>query len=113
MNLLLAGGFTITHVNMNPQKNAIHAMFQNSVLAASMGTTLWFTPQDKAAGMPQAILAAGQYHICRSLLSYIHHIEKDPTNTSQAHSLLIACKPQLLQAWKRFKQDPLCMVPKV
>ena len=89
------------------------AMFQNSVLAASMGTTLWFTPQDKAAGMPQAILAAGQYHICRSLLSYIHRIEKDPTNTTQAHSLLIACKPQLLQAWKRFKQDPLCMVPKV
>lgn len=89
------------------------AMLQKSALAASMGTTLWFTPQDKAAGLPQAILAAGQFHICRSLLSYIHHIEQDPTNTTEAHSLLIACKPQMLDAWKRFKQDPLWMVPKV
>ena len=89
------------------------AMFENSVLAASMGTTLWFTAEDKAAGMPQALLASGQYHICRSLLSYINRIEKDPTNTTEGHSLLIGCKPQLLEAWKRFQRDPQFMVPKV
>lgn len=89
------------------------ALFQNTVLAATMGTTLWFTAADKAAGMPQAILASGQYHICRRLLSYIKHIEKDPTNTTDGHRLLIACKPQLMEAWKRFQQDPLWMVPKV
>ena len=89
------------------------AMLQNSVQAASMGTTLWFTPEDKAAGMPQALLAAGQYNMCRDLLSYIYHIEKDPTNTSDGHCLLIACKPQIQEAWNRFQRDPQWMVPKV
>lgn len=89
------------------------AMFQNTLLAASMGSTLWFTAQDNANGMPQAILASGQYHMCRRLLTYIDHIEKNPTNTTDAHSLLIACRPQLLEAWKRFQSDPLWMVPKV
>lgn len=100
----------------DPHKVALipsEAMFRNTVLAASMGTTLWFTPQDKAAGMPQAILASGQYHMCRRLLTYIVHIEKNPTNTTSGHSLLIACKPQLMEAWKRFQNDPLWMVPKV
>ena len=45
------------------------AMFQNTLLAASMGSTLWFTAQDNANGMPQAILASGQYHMCRRLLT--------------------------------------------
>ena len=89
------------------------AMFQNTVLAAKMGTTLWFTPEDKAAGMPQAILASGQYHMCRRLLTYIDHIEKDPTNTTEGHSILMACKPQLTEAWKRFQSDPWWMVPTV
>lgn len=89
------------------------AIKQNNVLAASMGTTLWFTPQDKAAGMPQAILASGQYHMCRRLLSYIYFIEKGVANTTEGHSLLIACKPQLQQAWQRFQRDPLWMVPKI
>ena len=100
----------------DPHKVALipsDAMFRNTVLAASMGTTLWFTPQDKATGMPQAIRASGQYHMCRRLLTYIDHIEKDPTNTTGGHSLLIACKPQLMEAWKRFQSDPLWMVPKV
>ena len=87
------------------------AIRRNNVLAASMGTTLWFTPQDKAAGMPQAILASGQYHMCRRLLSYINFIENGAANTTQAHSLLIACKPQLQEAWQRFQRDPLWMVP--
>ena len=89
------------------------AIRQNNLLAASMGTTLWFTPQDKAEGMPQAVLASGQYHMCRRLLSYINFIEKGAANTTQGHNLLIACKPQLQKAWQRFQSDPLWMVPEV
>lgn len=87
------------------------AMQQNSIQAANMGTTLWFTDEDKAAGLPQAVYAAGQYNICYNLLDYIYKIENNPTNTTAAHKLLIDCKPQLLEAWKKFRQDPQWMVP--
>jgi hypothetical protein len=88
------------------------AIQRNSKLAASMGTTLWFTAEDKAAGMPQALLATGQYNTCYNLLDYINRIEKDPSNTTPAHQLIIACKPQLEEAWKKFQTTPQWMVPK-
>jgi len=88
------------------------AIQQNSERAASMGTTLWFTPEDKANGMPQVLVSAGQYTMCHNLLSYIDDIEKDPTNLTDGHQLLISCRPQLLAAWRRFQQDPHWMVPK-
>ena len=82
------------------------AMQENSERAASMGTTLWFTAQDKATGMPRAIFAAGQYTMCYNLLYYIEEIEKDPTNLTPAHKHILALKPQLLTAWTKFKLDP-------
>ena len=88
------------------------AMQRNSALAASMGTTLWFTPEDKAAGIPQAILAAGQYTMCYNLLDYIEKIKADPVNLTAAHDNIIALEPQLKATWKRFKDDPQWMVPK-
>ncbi len=88
------------------------AIKRNSKLAASMNTTLWFTPEDKAADKPQALMASGQYNICYNLLDYINRIEEDPTNTTPAHQLIIDCKPQLEAAWQRFQQDPQWMVPK-
>ena len=87
------------------------AIQQNSTLAASMGTTLWFTSKDKAAGKPQALLAAGQYTMCFNLLDYLERIDKNPTNLTDGHRLIIACKPQLLAAWRKFQQDPQWMVP--
>ena len=89
------------------------AMQQNSAQAASMGTTLWFTPQDKENRMPHAIMACGQYNMCFNLLDYIEQIEKDPTNLTEGHNLIKACKPQLLAAWEKFKKDPQWMVPKL
>ena len=87
------------------------AIQQNSTLAASMGTTLWFTSKDKAAGKPQALLAAGQYTMCFNLLDYLERIDKNPTNLTDGHRLIVACKPQLLAAWQKFQQDPQWMVP--
>ena len=89
------------------------AMQQNSERAASMATTLWFTPQDKVKGMPQALMAAGQYTMCYNLLDYIDKIEKDPSNLTAAHEQLIALKPQLLNAWQRFQENPHWMLPKL
>ncbi len=93
---------------LEPSKAVQH----NSAQAASMGTTLWFTAEEKSAGMPQALMAAGQYNICYNLLDYIEKIEKDPTNLTAAHQQLIACKPQLLSAWQRFQKDPHWMLKK-
>lgn len=89
------------------------AVQQNSALASGMGSTLWFTAEDKEAGIPQALISTGQYNICRNLLVYVRRIEKDPTNTTDAHRLIIACKPQLEAAWERFQQDPQWMVPEL
>ena len=87
-------------------------MQRNSQLAASMGTTLWFTAKDKAAGIPQALMACGQYTMCFNLLDYLEAIEKKPVNLTSSHEQLIACKPQLLEAWQKFQHDPHWMLPK-
>ena len=86
------------------------AIQQNSQKAASMGTTLWFTQQEKETGMPDALIAAGQYTICWNLLEYIEDIKKDPTNTNERHQLIIACEEQLRKDWAEFQQNPLCKI---
>ncbi len=88
------------------------AVQQNSARAAAMGTTLWFTPKEKAAGLPDDLLSAGQYTVCYRLLCYIEQIQKDPTNLTAGHQVLASCKPQLLAAWQKFQHNPHWMVPK-
>ncbi len=100
------------HNNLPKYLVPSEAMQQNSTLASSMGTTLWFTNEDKEAGMPQAILACGQYTMCFNLLDYIEKIKKDPSNLTVAHEQIKACKPQLLEAWEKFQANPQWMVLK-
>ena len=100
------------HNNLPKYLVPSEAMQQNSTLASSMGTTLWFTNEDKEAGMPQAILACGQYTMCFNLLDYIEKIEKTSSNLTPSHDLIKACKPQLLEAWEKFQANPQWMVPK-
>ena len=88
------------------------AIQENSSKAANMGTTLWFTERDKARGVPEAILAAGQYTICYNLLDYIEKIQKKGDNLNESHQMIIACKQQLQDAWKKYQDDPLWMVSK-
>jgi hypothetical protein len=89
------------------------AMQKNSYQAANMGTTLWFTDEDKAMGVPEAILAAGQYTICYNLLDYIYKIRNQQDNLNENHQLIMDCEQQLLEAWKQFQKDPQWMVPPV
>lgn len=86
------------------------AIQENSAKAASMGTTLWFTDEDKQSGIPQALMAAGQCTMCYNLLDYIYKIEKSPENLNDNHNLIIKCKEQLMQAWEKFQNDPQWMV---
>jgi len=80
---------------------------QNSKKAASMGTTLWFTECQKADGMHDSIIAAGQYTMCFNLLKYIECTKKDPRNTNERHKEIIACENQLKADWDKFQNDPL------
>ena len=86
------------------------AIQENSTKAANMGTTLWFTQSDKEKGIPEAILAAGQYTICFNLLDYIDSIQKDMVCLNENHQLIMDCKQQLQDMWTKFQEDPLWMV---
>ena len=86
------------------------AIQENSTKAANMGTTLWFTQSDKEKGIPEAILAAGQYTICFNLLDYIDTIQKDIVCLNENHQLIMDCKQQLQDMWTKFQEDPLWMV---
>lgn len=83
---------------------------ENSIKATSMGTTLWFTSADKQEQIPQALMATGQYTMCYNLLDYIYKIEKSPENLNDNHKLIIGCKEKLMEAWKKFQEDPQWMV---
>lgn len=80
---------------------------ENSHKAAAVGTTLWFTDEDKACGIPDALLAAGQYTMCWNLLEYIEKIRKNPANLNKNHQTILDCEPQLRADWEKFQQDPL------
>lgn len=83
------------------------AIQQNSTKAASMGTTLWFTEKDKLQDMPQAIVSAGQYNICWSLLKYINNLKKSMENTDETHYLILECQQQLEEDWMKFQKNPM------
>lgn len=88
-------------------------MKKNSDKACSMGTTLWFTENDKKEGIPEALFATGQYTICMNLLEYIFKLEKDNSNTNQSHKLIMGCKEQLLNDWNEFQRNPQSLLYKV
>ena len=80
---------------------------QNSKKAANMGTTLWFTDNDKSNRVPEAIIATGQYNMCWNLIEYIERLERDKSNTDETHELIIKCKTQLIEDWMKFEKDPM------
>lgn len=88
-------------------------MKMNSDKACSMGTTLWFTENDKKEGIPEALFTTGQYTICMNLLEYISKLEKDDSNTTPSHKLIMGCKAQLLEDWDGFQHDPRFLLHKV
>lgn len=82
-----------------------------SAHAASMGTTLWLTPEEINSKMPETIIACGQFTMCWNLLEYIEKIEKDHKNAegTQYQNLIIA-KEQAISHWNKFKESPYWLV---
>lgn len=80
---------------------------QNSDKANRMKTTLWFTEEEVRTGMPEAILACGQYTICWNLLQHIDRLEGVPEDQrSDGQKELIGIKSILKGDWIRFNKNP-------
>lgn len=88
-------------------------MMQNSNLASSMGTSLWFSSEEKGKGMPEALFAAGQYTICMNLIEYLEKIAKDRSNINETHNHLLLCIDQLKKDWDHFQVNPQYLLSKV
>ena len=86
------------------------AIIENSDKASSMGTTLWFTKDDRENEIPEALLACGQYTICMNLLEYIEKLKKDMSNTTDTHKLLLGCEQQLKSDWEQFQSNPRYLI---
>ncbi|WP_163222636.1 patatin-like phospholipase family protein [Bacteroides sp. 214] len=84
------------------------AIQQTSEKAASMGTTLWFSEEDKKNGVHDALVATGQYTICFNLLEYIYLIKKNPVNLNEQHHFLISLEERLKADWEEFQKNPMC-----
>lgn len=78
-------------------------IIENSTLANNMSTTLWFSKEHIANGMPEAILCSGQYTTCWNLMKYIEKTKNAPTVASQFLSVL---EVQLKRDWVRFCENP-------
>ena len=76
--------------------------------ATAMGTTLWFTENDKKNGIHDALIATGQYTICFNLLEYISSIKNNTPNTNKSHKYLLSLKERLMTDWEEFQKNPMC-----
>jgi predicted acylesterase/phospholipase RssA len=100
---------------LNPGKEIMKA----SEKALKMETTLWFSPEELKGekNMPNTIIACGQYTICFNLIKYfekyLYHpkYKKDYEKYSpETKEELAHLYYNLMQDWKKFKENPYWMV---
>lgn len=87
--------------------------------ASSMGTTLWFTPEqlEGADNMLNTLIACGQSTICWNLIEYIEKIRQHKDYATAFLQYDEATKEELkrlsndlMEDWKRFQSNPYWMV---
>lgn len=86
------------------------AIYKATDLAVSMGTTLWWSDDDRRQLKPEALIACGQFTICWNLLEYIYRLRRNDDNTNASHDIIRALQPQLEADWQRFKENPYWML---
>jgi hypothetical protein len=83
-------------------------------VAASMSTTLWFSPEEiQKKNMMETIIACGQFTICWNLLEYIALAKRDRTNLAAGHADILALEEELKADWEFFNKDPYWLVKKI
>ena len=93
-----------------PLMEPSQAVLDNSKLATSMSTTLWWSDEHRRQGMPDVLVSTGQYNTCWNLLEYIYRLRRDSDNLGPGTDAIVALQDTLEADWKRFQQDPHWMV---
>lgn len=104
-------------------KNPSPTLMKTAEKARSMGTTLWFTPDEleedaeKKRSMLNILIACGQFTGCFNLLNYIEKVLWGRENKEAYDSYDLVIKTEikefyarLLSDWRRFNDDPFWMV---
>ncbi len=104
-------------------KNPSQLLMEIAEKAKSMGTTLWFTPDEleddlkKKRSMLNTLIACGQFTGCFNLLAYIEKVLWGKKNKESYNKYSPALKTeirefynQLLSDWKAFNDNPYWMV---
>lgn len=77
--------------------------------AASFGTTLWFSKEEKEKGMLDAVVACGEFTACYNLLAMmVLRYPEDIKENGQLHNLFKKC----LVLWEQMKYDPYFLLEK-
>lgn len=84
---------------------------ENTKKAANMGTTLWFTEKQKEEGLPEMVIACGQYTICWNLLAFLHRLKDSPLKNEACYEALLSLEERLKADWIRFQENPLGGLP--
>jgi hypothetical protein len=101
-------------------KDVSTALMKAAEKAKSMGTTLWFTPdelQGEKENMLNSLIACGQFTACFNLLEYIEKVlwnkYNKPEYDNYPEQLKMEIKElfnQMLSDWKTFNKDPYWMI---
>jgi hypothetical protein len=104
-------------------RNVSTLLMATAEKAKSMGTTLWFTPDElkgEKDNMLKTLIACGQFTVCFNLIEYIEKIILNPKNKAayDAYSNELKVEINTLHAkmlndWKAFNADPYWMVKEI
>ena len=89
--------------------NPSEAVMTNTYDTVRMDTTLWFTDEQVRSGLPEKVVACGQYTLCWNMIMYIKKLQSNADNTNQWHIGLMKLERKLIKDWKRFNENPLFM----
>jgi hypothetical protein len=104
----------------NDLRDVSTSLMKTAEKAKSMGTTLWFTPEElqgEEENMVNTLIACGQFTSCFNLLEYIEKVLWNKNNKAQYEkypeelkSTIKALHAKMLTDWKAFNIDPYWMI---
>ena len=113
---LRAGDLSKRYYYQSLDRELQHVSDQISAAAAkatSMGTTLWFTDEEKEDGMIEHLIACGQFATCYNLLEYLCLIRAEADYQQldeQVRASLDDLWDQMMRDWRQFQKDPFFML---
>jgi predicted acylesterase/phospholipase RssA len=100
----------IANNELPPDLVPSEALQEVASIAASMGTTLWFTEDElKKKNMLNVLIATGQFTCCWNLLELKHKLEKSGEN-KKVLDVLRKLEVQMMTDWKKFNVEPMGLV---